>query len=113
MTSIGVTRAEATIGVFVGVTFAGATRLWNKLTCGRGTKNTTTMAAATAMTTARWVQDTCCHLPRGSTRPCCSDSIRVWSLAVSRSRTSGVGPGITSVSAERSNGESVMTLGLL
>jgi len=57
VTSVGVTRAEVTIGVFVGITFAGATRLWNKLTRGSGTKNTTTMAAATAMTTARWVQE--------------------------------------------------------
>jgi hypothetical protein len=57
VTSIGVTRAEVTVGVLDGVTFAGVTRLWNKLTCGRGTKNTTTMAAATAMTTARWVHE--------------------------------------------------------
>jgi hypothetical protein len=46
---------------------AELTRRLNKLACGRGTKNTTRMAAATATTTARWGQrrDRCRRMSAG------------------------------------------------
>src|ERR1035438_10719250 len=64
---VGVTVAGTTLVGVVSL-LPGETRFLNRLTCGRGTKNTTRMAAATATTSARWVQGTRCHLPRGSDR---------------------------------------------